>query len=367
MTKSRKVGPFRVRPQVRNGIATGKYFLDIPASISGRRKRKLFDSQRKAVEVAKSLMKRFDPVSEQLLPRQQASGLRFREAVELWKADEELRVQTLKKKASTLAVDLHRLRAFERFWGDEDLAAIDERKLVAYQSWRLQQGISPSTVNSDITTFSVLMGWAFRHGHISQVPKVERVPVRRKQAFIPTPEEVVRIIDALPERLQPLVRLLAETGCRKGEATYLTWDCVDEVNGFVEIQSRDGWTPKTMQSERRIPISESLLDVLRSLPKDSVFVFPGKKPDKPIGCFKKALNDAVRRARIERRGQLMHVTPQTFRRAHATWQAMRGTTESVLQDLLGHASGSRVTRQFYVHVTEDAKKAAVIQLPMRDR
>ena len=277
-----------------------------------------------------------------------------------------MRVQTLKKRATSFAVDLYRLRSLTKFLGDQDLATIDERVLVEFQSWRLQQGRSPSTVNSDIGTLSVVMGWAIKHGHISEVPKVERIPVRRKQAFIPTPEEVVRIIEALPHRLQPLIRFLAETGCRKGEAINLTWDCVDEVNGFVEIQSRDGWTPKTMQSERRIPINDSLLEVLRDLPKESIYVFPGRTPDLPIGCFKKTLNEAVRNARIERRGKPVHITPQTFRKAHATWQAMRGTSESVLQDLLGHAAGSRVTRQFYVHVTEEAKKAAVLQLPLRN-
>ena len=35
MNKSRKVGPLRVRPHIRNGVPTGKWFLDIPASITG--------------------------------------------------------------------------------------------------------------------------------------------------------------------------------------------------------------------------------------------------------------------------------------------------------------------------------------------
>ena len=65
----------------------------------------------------------------------------------------------------------------------------------------------------------------------------------------------------------------------------------------------------------------------------------------------------------QKNGELVHVTPHTLRKAHATWQAMKGVNESVLQDLLGHARGSSVTRQFYVHATEEAKRAAVIVLP----
>jgi integrase len=41
--------------------------------------------------------------------------------------------------------------------------------------------------------------------------------------------------------------------------------------------------------------------------------------------------------------------------------------ESVLQDLLGHAAGSKVTRKYYIQVPDDARRAAVIQLPIGER
>ena len=53
-----------------------------------------------------------------------------------------------------------------------------------------------------------------------------------------------------------------------------------------------------------------------------------------------------------------------LRGALATGQAMNVGNESVLQGLLGHAAGPRVTKAYYVHATEEAKRAAVIELPM---
>ncbi len=176
---------------------------------------------------------------------------------------------------------------------------------------------------------------------------------------------MVRIINALPNRLQPLVRFLAETGCRVGEAINLTWDCVDEINGSVEITSQDGWTPKTLQSERTIPLNTALLEMIRSLPKTSHYVFPTHNADAPIKDFSKAFRSAVAQAKITRNGKPVHVTAKTLRKAHATWQAERGIQESVLQGLLGHARGSKITKQFYIHTTEKAKKAAVITLPFK--
>ena len=362
---SRRVGAVRVRAHVRNGMPTGKWFVDIPRSVTGtRRKRKLFDNQRTALEVARELRRRLDPFTPSVQPQQEHSGLTFHQAAKLWQQDQELRVQTLKKRPSSLKVDCYRLKALVAFFGDDDIACITEAKLIEYQRCRLTQGRKPITINSQIGTFCYLMRWAKKHGYVSVVPTVEQIPVRRTETVIPTPEEVVRIIFALPERLQPLVRFLAETGCRPGEAFNLTWDSVDEVNGYVEIRSRDGWRPKTQQSERRIPINPSLLAMLRQLPKTGSYVFPGKVPNQPIDNFRKALNSAVLQADIRRRGKPVGITPKSFRKAHATWQAMNGVNESVLQGLLGHAPGSRVTKQAYVHATEEAKRQAVIRLPI---
>lgn len=182
--------------------------------------------------------------------------------------------------------------------------------------------------------------------------------------MIATPEEAVRIIDELPPRLRPLVRFLFETGCRKGEALNLTWGCVDEVNGFVEILAREGWTPKTEHSERRIPLNRALLEMIGGLPKIGPYVFSGNDPNKPIRRFERALNTAIEKADIRRNGKRVHLTPQSFRKANATWQAMRGVNESVLQGLLGHAAGSSVTKQYYIQPTEEAQTAAVIELPL---
>lgn len=272
-------------------------------------------------------------------------------------------METLKKRETTFAVDRYRLRSIEAYFKDRALCTISEKCLTEYQAHRLELGRKAVTINSEIVTLGLVLAWAVKQGYLDSAPRPERIPVRPAQAVIPSPEEVVRIMRALPDRLRPLVRFLAETGCRKGEAVNLTWDCVDEIGGFVEIRSRENWTPKTQQSERRIPLNAALVAMIRELPKKGAYVFAGQTPDEPIGSFRRAWASAVRDAKITRRGQSVHLPIKSLRKAHATWQAERGINESVLQGLLGHARGSRVTRQFYVHATEDAKKAAVMVLP----
>ena len=72
---------------------------------------------------------------------------------------------------------------------------------------------------------------------------------------------------------------------------------------------------------------------------------------------------AVREAKIVRNGKPVHLPIRSLRKAHATWQAERGTHETVLQGLLGHAKGSDVTKRFYVQVSEEAKRQAMLSLP----
>ena len=341
-------------------------FVDVPASLTsnGKCKRKLFDSQKRALEVARELYKSIDPVTGMLRVRQRPSGIAIEEAVEKWLANEQLRVKTLKKRENTLYIDRCRLKSAKVFFKGEALSAITEQRLIEFQAHRLSLGRNPRTINSEITTLGLVLRCAVKDGYLESAPKFVRVPVHPLAVVIPTPEEVVRIIGALPERLRPLIRSLAEIGCRKGEAVNPTWDCIDENGGNAEIISRDGWTLKTQQSERRAPLNDDLLEMIRMLPKIGPYVFPGKRPDAPVGSFTRAWTSAVKTAQIRRRGQIVHLPVKTLRKAHATLQAERGISESVLQGLLGHSRGSHVTRQLYVHVSDEAKRAAVITLPI---
>jgi integrase len=366
MTKSQAFGVARVRPQIRHGVETGHWFVDVPASLTsnGKRKRKLFDNKTRAVQAACELRKAIDSVTGLLRVREKQTSIHLDDAINGWMSQERLRVLTLKKRQSTLDVDKYRMKTIRRYFGNEPLHLISEKRIVEYQAHRLQQGRVPVTINSELAKFRLVMRWAKKEGFLKELPSFENVPSRPVYRIIPTPDEVVRVIMQLPPRLQPIVRFLAETGCRRGEAINLKWDCLDEIGGYVEIRSHEGWTPKTQSSERRIPLNPDLLELIRQLPKTGPYVFCGQDPEEPVGEFKKSWKRAVLNAKIMRKGQSVYFPLKNLRKAHATWQAERGVSESILQGLLGHARGSRVTQQFYVHVTEEAKRAAVITLPI---
>ena len=152
-SSSRMVGSFRIRPHVRNGKETGRWFGDIPASLTsdGQRKRKLFDTEGIAIRAAERLLQRMDPETGQLLVKQPAKEvITIEDAVKAWEVHEKQHVATLKNKEATLTHDLYKLRPVLRFFANKAIDAITESGLVDYQAARLREGRQPVTVNDEI-------------------------------------------------------------------------------------------------------------------------------------------------------------------------------------------------------------------------
>lgn len=373
MTDPIKIGSLTVREFIRNGEATGKWMLDIPTSLTGggggQRKRKLYASRDEAVRTARELWKRLRARELGFIEKPKRPRLTVEEAVTQWEQYDEDRVATLKKQRISLATDLYRLKAVKAFFSGRSLDEIGEPQLLAYQKNRLAAGYSPASINSEVRSLKKVLGWAHRNQFIEAIPVVERIPESRLEAVVvPTQEEVHRIIAALPNETVPLVWFLALTGCRPGEAYNLTWDSVDEVNGWVEITPKDGWRPKNPNSIRRLPIDGMLLELIRKQPKEGRFVFPSTTPpDKARTNMRKAFATAVTAAKIMRSGKpTLKITPKSLRKAFACWQANQGLHPSVLQALMGHAPGSVVTNKHYIKADEEAMRAAVVRMTPAD-
>jgi integrase len=363
-----KIGPFRVAPHVRSGKPSGNWLVDLPPHLApgGKRKRAFFQDRASAIAEAKRLLRELQlkgVLAGYGLP---LADLTFAEAAKLWLEEQADRVATGKKRRISLETDAYWMRPLLAMFAASDLANIAPGNFVTYQKARLDAAKSPSTVNSEVALLVRVLTWAAARGLLGKVPTVELIPVPRKRVSLPTPDEVVRVIEYLPPSIGLLVRFLAETGCRKGEAFALEWSDVDEVNGIVSIRRKAGFTPKTQHSDRDIPIGGALLSALRAAPKTTSYVFPGRHGSK-MTDFDKALARAIRAAGVTRHGEPMHITPHMLRKAHATWQKMRGLDDNLLQPRLGHAPGSRITSRTYVHVPDDAMRGTVFNLPVARR
>ena len=314
MSASRKIGPVRIRAHKRDGVETGKWHVDVPASLtaSGRRMRPLFDSFKEASEVAKRLRRELETQTLGLASRTQ-SGLTFTRAAEMWEEAETHRVDTLKKRAISLETDKARLKSALAFFGSTDVGLITEAQLTAFQRVRLRAGRAPETVNSDVKSVFKVLKWAFKNKRVRELPQVEPIPTEPRDFEAPDEAGLIKLIEGLPARLYLPVWFLAETGCRTGEAFNLRWEDVNLETGSVMIRSKEGWTPKTRSSRRRVFVAGSLLEALRAAPQEGAYVFPGRNADRPITNIKKAFETARKRAGLEPPPGFQKLTPHSLR------------------------------------------------------
>ncbi len=372
MPRSDNLRPYAVRPHIRDGKPSGKWQLDTPPHLSpnGRRTRETFDTRDEAVQEARKRLQRLAMGQMPAMASHRGhrvSGIRLSQLAEMWSEDRLRKVELGKRAAGTFETNLYHLKALLPFLGNDDIGLIDEKRLEEYQAHRLKAGRAARTINSEVGTLKLVLGWAKKQRLIAEVPEVQELTVERSILDLPTIEEMGRIVQALPERLRPLILAFAETGCRKAELLRLPWEHVDELRGAIWIRQHDGRGLKNTSSERLIPISRQLLDAIRKLPKTGRYVFPGRDGENPITDFRKAFSTAIKGAGVLRDGAPMHITPHMIRKAYATWQAERGIEETTLQVLLGHVRGSKVTRQVYVNPQLQARRKAVFELPLEEQ
>jgi integrase len=136
-----------------------------------------------------------------------------------------------------------------------------------------------------------------------------------------------------------IIRFLALTGCRRGEAIHLKWEEVDENSSCIRlIDSKEGKSVRAIG----LPVVD-LLDLQR-IEKDDGFVFQGSVEGKPLVGFpklwKKLFKDTA----------LANVTPHVLRHSFTSIANDLGFTEATIGALVGHSRDSVTGR--YIHTVD---------------
>ncbi|HYF34272.1 MAG TPA: site-specific integrase [Prosthecobacter sp.] len=145
------------------------------------------------------------------------------------------------------------------------------------------------------------------------------------------------------------IRLLALTGCRRGEVTDLLRTEVDRNAQLLHLGDT-----KTGQSTR--PFGSAAIQVINGLlaRSNSGYVLPSPTKDgKPFRGFPKAF------ARIVKT-ELPHLTPHKLRHAFAAVAEDLGLSIPTISALLGHSLGGATFG--YIHKADSALKAAADQV-----
>lgn len=221
-----------------------------------------------------------------------------------------------------------------------------------YATWR-QEGLADSAISVYHNVIRQAFEMAVRLRVIALNPATAVAPkaTARRERGILNEEEMNRLIYAAKDGLYyaPLVLAIA-TGLRIGEICGLKWEDIDfegktlivnrtaaRLNGDVVLKD-----PKTRSSRRMIRLPDSVVEVLRGLPRENDLLFPGKngRPARPV-----TVSAWIRRL-CRRLGY--KVTTHDLRHSHASFLLREKEDVKAVSERLGH-SGPGVTMGTYAH------------------
>ena len=219
---------------------------------------------------------------------------------------------------------------------------------------------------------------AFLDDSITSNPmlKVQRPKPRKdekddsKSAEAYTIGEVKALFAALdnePLKWRAYIRLLVDTGVRRGEACGLQWADIDFADGTITISRNLVYTPAAgvyvdtpkNGKARIVPASPALLKLLQKLRDEQshscmsqwVFTQEGSPdpmhPDSPTRYFKN----------LGKRCGMNELHPHKLRHTFASLAITNGADVASVSETLGH-SDKAVTLRMYTHASDESKKRA---------
>lgn len=254
-----------------------------------------------------------------------------------------------------------------RLLGPDTLA---DRLTAAYVAKRLDA--EPVTYNERLKNFKAWIRWAYRMDIIKDIryidkltpKKAESVRVKDAAKYLEH-DEIKKLLEEMQvERWRLLTEFLLLSGLRVGEAMALNDSDVGEVIHVTKTYSmniRQISSTKTATSTRDVDVQPELADCIRRIRifvKEEKLKF-GYRSDIFLPAFGGGYisYDAYGKYFRENCEHILgrKLTPHALRHTHTAMLAEAGVPLEVISRRLGHSS-SKVTREVYMHVTDNMRK-----------
>jgi integrase len=248
------------------------------------------------------------------------------------------------------------LAHLEDFFGRMRIVNLTPDVLDRYVALRVEQGAKAGTVKRDVRVLRRMFALGLRAGKVAMIPPMPTFADSAPRKGFCSPEQIERVIAALPDYLKPVVRALYVTGWRKREVTSLEWSRVDFDEGVIRLGREDTKTGEA----RAFPFAAipALLDLFqtqrdrtRRAERERGAIIPwcfwrGKERARPVGSFGKRWEKATKAGGVP--GLLVH----DLRRSAARNLVRAGNSETVAMAMLGHRTPS-VFRRYNITSSQD--------------
>ena len=230
-----------------------------------------------------------------------------------------------------------------------ELSAIDKLKVAEIRDALLATR-SAGTVNRIMGVLrAVLMKARDDWGMLDSAPPVRRLKEKERLRWI-TPEEAVRLLDALPTRIMPIAAMALFTGLRSFNVRHLEWTEVDMTRRWISIPGEKMKNGQPLG----IPISDDAFSILiKQKGKHPRWVFPVQTKGQ-VGPLQNIGTEMWKRACAEAGIEDFHF--HDLRHTFASWHTQHGTQPLILMQLGGWKDLAMVKR--YSHLSNAHLSAA---------
>lgn len=287
----------------------------------------------------------------------------------LSRAFELLKAHDVRVEAAPNTIEFHAGRAAHllRLLGKDALCAFTIADINKYTDTRLVEGASRHTIQKEHRVLRHMLRLAHVNGECQidgSALKVEGFVKARSyyspgDVWLETVEQIEALLrEVVAERRDDVVTIL-NTGLRRRELLTLTRSRVDLKGRVLSVETLDDVTLKTEGAERKIPLNDTMMALLRK----RILATKGSEPlFTEWGSGNRDLNAAWTRAR-----KIFADAPESLcfndlRRTFCSLMKAAGVSADDCADLLGHADITMV-RQVYGKVQLDRLHKAVATLP----
>ncbi|MBP2098162.1 tyrosine-type recombinase/integrase [Enterococcus rivorum] len=238
---------------------------------------------------------------------------------------------------------------------------------------QMTQKVALSSVHAVFRVLKTCLNHAVKQKQLKTNPceLVILPPLRKKTVDVLEQKEhqKLRRIASKDKHGFPIV-LSLETGMRLGEICGLKWGDIDFEKQVINVKRTlqrlsikkgktaifEG-TPKTLNSSRAIPLSDSLYQLLRHKKQQAKGAYVISETNQPIEP--RVVQYQLKK--IAKEACLSEVTFHTLRHSFATRCLELGVNIATISNLLGHSS-IKMTLDVYTHSSRLEERAAIAQL-----
>jgi integrase len=256
------------------------------------------------------------------------------------------------------AQQLKRLLDYEPL-ANTALDKISEELIESFVQYRIQQKVSPATVNRALATLRRLLRLSYDWKIIDRIPKISLLTGETAREFVLSYRDEETYLKIAPISLRDIAMLILDTGLRAGEALNLERKNVvfqplkGAKFGFIHVDEG-----KSKNAKRNLSLTERVRAMLEDRFKNhkSEWVFPASDGTPMLVSSLDHLHAKVR--------EFLKLSPEfvihSLRHTYLTRIGEAAADAFTIMKLAGHSSITMSQR--YVHPTPEAMEKAVERL-----